>query len=119
MHAISKRFLALCGMVVMLALAAGIIAVPVLGASNGIYTAFAAPSYRNPATGQIEDSGGEENAVLGQAMTESVVDGRALVEVDPSGNTYATVRLKLQSSTSGAKFQVDGASVSAYFCGIL
>ena len=39
---------------------------PVYGAENGIYLAGANPSYRNPSTGAIEDSGGEGSAVLGQ-----------------------------------------------------
>ena len=38
---------------------------PVYGAENGIYLAGANPSYRNPSTGAIEDSGGEGSAVLG------------------------------------------------------
>ena len=59
---------------------------PVYGAENGIYLAGANPSYRNPSTGAIEDSGGEGSAVLGQSMTESATYGRALIEVDPAVN---------------------------------
>lgn len=44
---------------------------PVYGAENGIYLAGANPSYRNPSTGAIEDSGGEGSAVLGQSMTRA------------------------------------------------
>lgn len=109
----SKLFKALCSMVIMLALSAGIISVPVAAASNGIYTATATPSYRNPNTGGIEDSGGEGSYVLGQSMTESATYKQALVEVDAAGNTYVTVRLQLMDNIQNAQFQVDGASVSA------
>ena len=98
-------FKALCSMVVMLALVAGITAIPAYAASNGIYT--------NPLTGKIEDSGGEHSEVLGQSMTESATDTKALVEVDSNGNTYITVRLKLMDNIQNPTFKVDGSSVSA------
>ena len=41
---------------------------PVYAAENGIYLANANPSYRNPSTGAIEDSGGEGSAVLARHM---------------------------------------------------
>lgn len=100
-------------MVVMLALVAGITAIPAHAASNGIYTATATPHYRNPLTGKIEDSGGEASEILGQSMTESATDTRALVEVDSNGNTYVTVRLKLMDNIQNPTFKVDGSSVSA------
>lgn len=106
-------FKALCSMVVMLALVAGITAIPAYAASNGIYTATATPHYRNPLTGKIEDSGGEDSDVLGQSMTESATDTKALVEVDSNGNTYITVRLKLMDNIQNPTFKVDGSSVSA------
>jgi len=100
-------------MVVILALVAGITAIPAYAASNGIYTATATPHYRNPLTGKIEDSGGEDSEVLGQSMTESATDTKALVEVDSNGNTYITVRLKLMDNIQNPTFKVDGSSVSA------
>ena len=100
-------------MVVMLALVAGITAIPAYAASNGIYTATATPYYRNPLTGKIEDSGGEDSEVLGQSMTESATYTKALVEVDSNGNTYITVRLKLMDNIQNPTFKVDGSSVSA------
>ncbi len=106
-------FKTLCGMVVMLALVAGITAIPAYAASNGIYTATATPHYRNPLTGKIEDSGGEDSEVLGQSMTESATYTKALVEVDSNGNTYITVRLKLMDNIQNPTFNVDGNSVSA------
>lgn len=106
-------FKTLCGMVVMLALVAGITAIPAYAASHGIYTATATPHYRNPLTGKIEDSGGEDSEVLGQSMTESATYTKALVEVDSNGNTYITVRLKLMDNIQNPTFNVDGNSVSA------
>ena len=100
-------------MVVMLALVAGITAIPAYAASHGIYTATATPHYKNPLTGKIEDSGGEDSEVLGQSMTESATYTKALVEVDSNGNTYITVRLKLMDNIQNPTFKVDGNSVSA------
>lgn len=100
-------------MVVMLALVAGITAIPAYAASNGIYTATATPHYRNPLTGKIEDSGGEDSEVLGQSMTESATYTKALVEVDSNGNTYITVRLKLMDNIQNPTFMVDGSTTSA------
>lgn len=113
MQTAAKRFLAVCGMVVMLVLVASITAVPAHAAENGIYTATATGHYRNPNTGEIEDAGGEDSEVLGQSMVDSAVMPQALVEVDPKGNTYITLRLGLVGSATGVSFQVDGSSVSA------
>ena len=104
---------ALCSMVVMLALMAGITSIPVLAASNGIYTATATSHYRHPTTGVIEDSGGEGSYVLGQSMTDSALNKAALVEVDSSGATWVTIRLNLMDNIQSPAFQVDGSSVSA------
>ena len=100
-------------MVAMLALAASIVSMPASAASHGIYTATATAHYRHPTTGVIEDSGGENSAVLGQSMTESATNKKALVEVDASGNTWITVRFNLMDNIQAPKFQVDGRSVSA------
>ena len=109
----SKLKRALCSMVVMLALMAGITSIPVLAASNGIYTATATSHYRHPTTGVIEDSGGESSYVLGQSMTDSALNKAALVEVDSSGATWVTIRLNLMDNIQSPQFQVDGSSVSA------
>lgn len=110
----SKLLRALCSMVVMLALVAGITAVPTLAASNGIYTATATPHYRHPDTGVIEDSGGDASEVLGQSMTDSATDTSALVEVDANGNTYITLRLKLSQYTQDHQFWVDANRNGSY-----
>ena len=99
---------ALCSMVVMLAFMAGITSIPALAASNGIYTATATSHYKHPTTGLIEDSGGEGSYVLGQSMTDSALNRAALVEVDPQGNTFVTVRLNLMDNIQNPQFQVDG-----------
>lgn len=104
----SKLKRALCSMVVMLALVAGITSIPALAASNGVYTATATSHYKHPTTGLIEDSGGEGSYVLGQSMTESALNKAALVEVDPQGNTFVTVRLNLMDNIQNPQFQVDG-----------
>ena len=109
----SKLKRAICSMVVMLALMAGITSVPVLAASPGIYTATATSHYRHPTTGVIEDSGGESSYVLGQSMTDSALNKAALVEVDSSGATWVTIRLNLMDNIQSPQFQVDGSSVSA------
>ena len=109
----SKLKRALCSMVVMLALMAGITSVPVLAASPGIYTATATSHYKHPTTGKIEDSGGEGSYVLGQSMTDSALNKAALVEVDSSGATWVTIRLNLMDNIQSPQFQVDGSSVSA------
>ena len=111
--AATSLFRALRGVVVMLALVAGITSTPVLAASNGIYIATATPHYKHPVTGVIEDAGGDGSAVLGQSMTESATYKKALVEVDPQGNTYVTVRLKLMDNIRDPQFQVDGHAASA------
>ena len=104
----SKLKRAICSMVVMLALVAGITSIPALAASNGVYTATATSHYKHPTTGLIEDSGGEGSYVLGQSMTDSALNKAALVEVDPQGNTYVTVRLNLMDNIQNPQFQVDG-----------
>lgn len=104
---------ALCSMVVMLALMAGITSIPALAASNGVYTATATSHYKHPTTGVIEDSGGEGSYVLGQSMTDSALNKAALVEVDSSGATWITIRLNLMDNIQSPAFQVDGSSVSA------
>lgn len=90
-----------------------VISISVQAAANGIYIAKATSHYKHPITGNIEDSGGSSSAVLGQSMTESATYHKALVEVDPIGNTYITVRLQLMDNIQNPQFQVDGVPVTA------
>ena len=46
-------------------------------------------------------------------MTESATYGKALIEVDPAGNSYATIRMQLMDNIENPQFQVDGSPVSA------
>lgn len=94
-------------------LMSGFSAETVQAAAAGIYIATATPHYRHPQTGVIEDSGGESSEVLGQSMTESATHTQALVEVDSSGNTWVTIRLKLMDNIENPTFRVDGSGVSA------
>lgn len=104
----------LCCIGAILAILAGVAPMTAMAASHGIYLATATPHYRHPQTGIIEDSGGESSAVLGQSMTDSATYTKALVEVDSSGNTYATVRLKLMDNIQDPKFQVDAAGNGSF-----
>lgn len=107
---------AFCSLAVMLAVfMAGITAISAKALDNGIYTADCTPHYAHPVTGEIEDSGGDGSSVLGQSMTESATNDQALIEVDPDGNMYATVRLKLMDNIQNPQFKVqENGSASFY-----
>lgn len=110
---IGKTF---CSLAVMLAVfMAGITAISAKALDNGIYIADCTPHYAHPVTGEIEDSGGDGSSVLGQSMTESATNDQALIEVDPDGNMYATVRLKLMDNIQNPQFKVqENGSASFY-----
>jgi hypothetical protein len=80
------------------------------GETHGIYTITAAPHYQHPVTGVIEDSG--QNLAIGQGMTESVLGGQALLEVDGQGRHYITVRYSLMDNIKDARlsYQKDAES---------
>lgn len=82
---------------------------------NGIYLATATPYYSHPYTGVIEDSGGEGSSVLGQSMTESALYNQALVEVDPNGNMYATIRFQLMDNIENPQFMVQNDGYSEFY----
>ena len=73
---------------------------------TGIYTAKCTPYYVHPVTGVVEDRGGIESEGIGQPMTDSATYPTALIEVDPSGNTSATVRLSLMDNIENVAFKV-------------
>ena len=79
----------------------------------GAYTATMTPHYAHPETGVIEDSGGPESMEIGQGMTEGATSRNALIEVDKSGNMFATVRFTLLTNTSTPQFQINGSPVTA------
>lgn len=81
---------------------------PAQAAQTGIQTATVTPSYANPATGVIEDSGGSANQALGESMTASCVFDQALVEHAADGKLYATMRFRLIDQISAVSVDVSG-----------
>lgn len=82
--------------------------VPAQAAQTSIQTATVTPSYANPATGVIEDSGGTANQALGESMTASCVFDQALVERAADGRLYATMRFRLIDQISAVSVDVSG-----------
>lgn len=82
--------------------------VPAQAAQTSIQTAAVTPSYANPATGVIEDSGGAANQALGESMTASCVFDQALVERAADGRLYATMRFRLIDQISAVSVDVSG-----------
>lgn len=101
----------LTALTLMLGLFIGTSSVFALG--QGAYTTQVSPHYRNPVTGTIEDQGGESKEALGQGMTESTTYSQGLIEVDSSGQMYATVRLKMRDAIANPVFSINGSRVSA------
>lgn len=110
----------LAGMAVVATLALAVVAAgaafaqPAYADSVG-YTATATPYYRNPATGVIEDSGGESSEVLGQSMTEGATYPAAFVELDDAGNRYVTLRLALIDNIKDVSIQADDNWTGSYY----
>lgn len=73
---------------------------------NGIYTAKSTPYYVHPVTRVVENSGGIDSVGIGQPMTDSAPYPQVLMEVDPNGNTYATVKIQLMYNIEDAQFWV-------------
>lgn len=69
-------------------------------------TAKATGFYEDPVTGQVEDSGGEDNKALGASMVSNVVDSTALIEKNPSGGYYVSLRFHLMDNLSDICFEV-------------
>lgn len=82
--------------------------VPAQAAQTSIQTVAVTPSYANPATGVIEDSGGTANQALGESMTASCVFDQALVERAADGRLYATMRFRLIDQISAVSVDVSG-----------
>ena len=99
----------------MLVVMASITCVSASALDNGIYVARSTPHYRHPVSGNIEDSGGENSEVLGQSMTESALYPEALIEVDPNGKMFATIRLKLMDNIENPTFKVQNHGDSGFW----
>ena len=67
-------------------------------------TAKATGSYEDPVTGSVEDAGGKNNEALGQSMVSNVVDETALIEENPSGGYYVSLRFHLMDNLSDIRF---------------
>lgn len=101
--------------IVMLVYMAGITAISAYALDNNIYLADAHPHYRHPVTGVIEDSGGDGSEVLGQSMTEGALKTESLIEVDPEGRMYATIRLGLMDNIENPQFKVQKDGYSDFY----
>ena len=114
---VSALFLAVCAAcAVALTLAVGVAALqPGAAYASDYYSATATPWYRNPATGVIEDSGGEDSEVLGQSMTEGCVSTNAFLEIDDAGNRYVTLRLGLMDNINNVNILADDNWANAYY----
>ncbi|MBR0485195.1 MAG: hypothetical protein IJJ69_10515 [Oscillospiraceae bacterium] len=82
---------------------------------NGIYTAKCTPYYVHPVTGTVENRGGIDSVGIGQPMTDSATYPEALIEVDPDGNVFATVRLSLMDSIENVAFKVQADGNSPFY----
>ena len=91
------------------------VAQPGTAYASDIYSATATPWYRNPATGVIEDSGGEASEVLGQSMTEGCVSPNAFLEIDDAGNRYVTLRLGLMDNINNVNILADDNWSNSYY----
>lgn len=114
MNRFTKGF---CGILCSAALlmSSAIVSISASALDNGVYLADSTPYYAHPYTGVIEDSGGENSAVLGQSMTESALCPQALIEVDPNGNMYATIRLSLMDNIENPQFMVQEDGYSSFY----
>lgn len=94
----------------------------VLYAESGtLYTCSVHPSYKNPVTGKVEDSGGAGSYATGQGMVNSALGNKGLLEVTSKGEVYLNIKLKLMDHTSGHSFKIqsrDGAGWSDTQAGI-
>jgi hypothetical protein len=114
MNRFAKGFCGICSSAALL-MSSAIVGISASALDNGIYLADATSYYAHPYTSVIEDSGGESSAVLGQSMTESALCPQALIEVDPDGNMYATIRLSLMDNIEEPQFMVQADGYSEFY----
>lgn len=111
----ARRALRATALALAVAAACVMAALPAFAAEPGVYTASTVPTYANPVTGVIEDSGGASNQALGESMVTGTTYEKALVEVDSADNTFVTLRFKLIDQISDMQFEVssDGGATFA------
>lgn len=97
-----------------LALAFGVSVPPAFAAQSAVFTATAAPSYENPATGAVEDSGGAGSAALGQSMVIGITGTQAFVERDVDGKVFVTMRFSQADSIGEVKVASDTSGSGTY-----
>ena len=107
-----KRFLA--GILLALLIQAGFPGVSAEAAAGTVYTCTIHPSYRNPVTGEIEDSGGEASYATGQGMVEGAVYTTGILELTDTGEYYLTIRMSLMDYTSNHSFWVQNVGDSGW-----
>lgn len=78
-------------------------AMPAMAMNEGNYLVTVKPSYKNPATGAIDDPG--NNEAIGQGMTERMCGSTGLLEVDGSGRMHLTVRYYLSQFIKKVSFE--------------
>ena len=86
--------------------------VNIFAIDDGIYIAPVTTHYINPETGRVDDVG-SGNTALGEAMTRSAVDSKALVEIKDDKN-YITLRIKLVSNISNVKISTQSSKGGSY-----
>ncbi len=84
------------------------------GEGGSLYTCNVHPSYKNPVTGRVEDSGGSASYATGQGMVNSALGKKGLVEITSKGEVYLNIRLKLMDHTSGHSFKIQGRGQSGW-----
>lgn len=112
---IKKFIIFICNFLAVFTVLFNFINLQVKALDNGIYLSIATPYYAHPYTGVIEDSGGEYSSVLGQSMTESALYNQALIEVDPNGYMYATIRFQLMDNIENPQFMVQDDGYSDFY----
>lgn len=70
--------------------------------------------YKNPNTGIIEDSGGENSFALGQSMVENMMSTVAILEEDSDGGYYLTFDFNLYNFISDIEFQSQSEGETTY-----
>lgn len=83
-------------------------------ATGTIYSCTINPVYEHPVTGKIEDAGGSSAKATGQAMVESCMTSKGMLEATDSGNFYLTVRLGLVDYTKNQSFKVQKRGASGW-----
>lgn len=113
---ISTRFVSTFAFSLLLALAfaLGVNATPAFAAQSAVFTATATPTYENPATGAVEDSGGASSAALGQSMVIGITGTQALVERDVDGKVFVTMRFSQADSIGEVKVASDTSGSGSY-----